>query len=107
MNTSRNLLSADVLQQALTALPLWQKRPAYAPTRIQRNFAFKDFETAFAFMTKVAMHAVKMDHHPEWQNTFNRVEIILTTHSAAGLTELDLELAQLIESAAKVHLADS
>jgi 4a-hydroxytetrahydrobiopterin dehydratase len=107
MISARNRLSAEVLHESLSSLPLWQKRPAYAPTRIQRNFAFRDFETAFSFMTRVALQSVKINHHPEWQNTYNRVEIILTTHSAAGLTQLDIDLAQFIEAAAKVHLADS
>jgi 4a-hydroxytetrahydrobiopterin dehydratase len=99
-------LVGDALLGALSALPLWHRRPANAPTRLQRNFAFADFETAFAFMSKVALHAVKMDHHPEWQNSFNRVEIILTTHSAGALTQLDIDLAHLIEQAAKAHLVD-
>ncbi len=106
MSDANTLLAGEILVHSLAGLPLWQRRPAHAPTRIQRNFAFKDFETAFAFMSQVALYAARMNHHPEWQNSFNRVEIILTTHSAAGLTSMDIELAHLIEAAAKVHLVD-
>lgn len=64
---------------------------------ITRDFRFDDFNQAFAFMTRVAAHAENMDHHPEWQNVYNRVSIRLTTHDAGGLTEKDLKLAQAID----------
>ena len=67
---------------------------------IRRSLRFADFNAAFAFMTRVAMQAEKMDHHPEWFNVYNRVEIILTTHDADGLTERDIKLARFIDSAA-------
>lgn len=67
---------------------------------LHKQFVFKDFNTAFAFMTQVALKAEKMDHHPEWFNVWNKVEITLSTHDAGGLTALDLELARFIESAA-------
>lgn len=60
---------------------------------------FPDFARAFAFMTEVALHAEKRDHHPEWFNVYNRVEIALSTHDAGGLTERDLELARCIARA--------
>ena len=67
---------------------------------IRKSLHFADFNAAFAFMTRVAMQAEKMDHHPEWFNVYNRVEIILTTHDADGLTERDIKLARFIDSAA-------
>jgi 4a-hydroxytetrahydrobiopterin dehydratase len=64
---------------------------------ITKAFKFKDFNAAFGFMTRVAMMAEKMDHHPEWSNVYNKVEITLSTHSAGGLTELDIRLAKFID----------
>ncbi len=72
-------------------LPHW--RMADGRDAIQRTFKFKDFSEAFGFMARAALVAEKMDHHPEWANVWNRVEVTLSTHSAGGLTELDLELA--------------
>lgn len=67
---------------------------------IARSFAFKDFNQAFAFMTRVALMAEKMDHHPEWSNVYNKVEIVLTSHDAGGVTERDVRLAKFIDQAA-------
>jgi len=67
---------------------------------ITKTFRFKDFNAAFAFMTRVALMAEKMDHHPEWSNVYNRVEITLSTHDAGGLTERDIRLAKFIDLAA-------
>lgn len=61
-------------------------------------FEFKDFNEAFGFMTRVALKADKMDHHPEWFNVYNKVEITLTTHDADGLSQRDIDLAAFIES---------
>lgn len=63
---------------------------------ITRRFTFADFSEAFAFMTRVALLAEKADHHPEWSNVWNRVEILLTTHDAGGLSERDVEMAKAI-----------
>ncbi|HYD55310.1 MAG TPA: 4a-hydroxytetrahydrobiopterin dehydratase [Burkholderiales bacterium] len=65
---------------------------------ITREFAFKDFNRAFAFMTQVALHAEKHDHHPEWFNVYNKVRITLSTHDAGGVTEKDLKLAAFIDA---------
>ncbi|MCB9170672.1 MAG: 4a-hydroxytetrahydrobiopterin dehydratase [Flavobacteriales bacterium] len=66
--------------------------------RLERRFQFKDFSEAFAFMTRVALAAEKMDHHPEWSNVYNRVDIALSTHSAGGkVTEKDRALAAQID----------
>ena len=64
---------------------------------ITRSIVFTDFAEAFGFMTQVALIAEKMDHHPEWTNVWNRVEITLTTHDAGGLSERDIELAGVID----------
>lgn len=79
---------------ALTKLPEWtmvESREA-----IHRQFKFPNFNAAFAFMTKVAMFAEKIDHHPEWSNVYNRVEVTLTTHDAKGITALDVKMAEFM-----------
>lgn len=63
-----------------------------------KTFTFTDFNQAFGFMTRVALAADKLDHHPEWTNVYNRVEITLSTHDAGGLTERDAKLARLIDA---------
>ena len=64
---------------------------------ITRTFTFADFSEAFAFMTRVALLAEKADHHPEWSNVWNRVEILLTTHDAGGLSQRDVDMAEAID----------
>ncbi|MFM5916126.1 MAG: 4a-hydroxytetrahydrobiopterin dehydratase [Novosphingobium sp.] len=64
---------------------------------ITRTFKFKDFNAAFGFMTRVALYADKADHHPEWFNVYNRVEMTLTTHDADGLSQRDADMARAIE----------
>ena len=64
---------------------------------IARQFKFKDFNAAFGFMTRVALVAERMDHHPEWSNVWNRVDVTLTTHDAGGLTEHDVTLAEAMD----------
>lgn len=67
---------------------------------ITRTFQFKDFNAAFGFMSRAALKAEKMDHHPEWFNVYNKVEVTLSTHDAGGLTELDIKLARFMDKAA-------
>ena len=67
---------------------------------IHKKFQFKDFNEAFGFMTRVAIRADKMDHHPEWFNVYNQVEITLATHDCGGLSMRDVQLAKFIESCA-------
>ena len=69
---------------------------------ITKTFRFADFNEAFGFMTRVALMADKLDHHPEWFNVYNRVDVTLATHDADGVTELDVRLAKMMDSAAKV-----
>tara|TARA_B100000902_G_scaffold76510_1_gene81356 strand:- start:73 stop:357 length:285 start_codon:yes stop_codon:yes gene_type:complete len=65
--------------------------------KIKKTFKFKSFIEAFSFMSKIAIYAEKKDHHPEWCNVFNKVEITLTTHDAGGITEKDIDLITFIE----------
>ena len=67
---------------------------------IQKKFTFADFNAAFGFMSRVAMAAEKADHHPEWFNVYNRVDITLSTHDAGGVSERDVKLARFIDAAA-------
>ncbi|CAH8593984.1 unnamed protein product [Heterobilharzia americana] len=67
---------------------------------MRRSFTFKNFDVAFDFMTKVAEKAKTMNHHPEWFNVYNKVDILLTTHDAGGLSQKDVDLAKYITDAA-------
>ncbi len=84
---------------ALARLPGWSK--AEGRDAIVKSFRFADFNAAFAFMTRVAMKAEQLDHHPEWSNVYNRVEVLLATHDADGVTELDVEMAGFMDGVAK------
>ena len=85
------LVPADRRDQALARLAGWSAAPQ--ADAIAKTFRFADFAAAFAWMTRCAAVAESMNHHPDWRNVYNRVEVVLTTHSAKGLTDLDLELA--------------
>jgi 4a-hydroxytetrahydrobiopterin dehydratase len=76
-------------------LPHW--RMVEGRDAIQRTFKFKDFSEAFGFMARSALVAEKLDHHPEWSNVWNRVEVTLSTHDAGGLTERDVKLAEAMD----------
>lgn len=91
-------LSQDARKPLLAALPGWT--PVQDRDAIQKSFKFADFNAAFGFMTRVALQADKVDHHPEWFNVYNRVDITLSTHDANGLTQRDIDLATFIERAA-------
>ena len=86
-------------EKALEGLPGWARAPGERDA-IVRKFVFEDFNAAFGFMTRMALKADKMDHHPEWSNVYNRVEVLLTTHDADGVTGLDVELAGFMDAAA-------
>jgi 4a-hydroxytetrahydrobiopterin dehydratase len=83
---------------ALVQLSGWSA--AEGRDAIVKTFKFADFNTAFGFMTRVALAAEKLDHHPEWFNVYNRVEVLLATHDADGVTELDVTLAKIMDEAA-------
>ena len=81
---------------ALAALPAWHLRED--GLAIERELKFADFNEAFGFMTRVALLADKLDHHPEWSNVYNRVAITLTTHDADGLSARDVAMAKAIDA---------
>ena len=83
-------------EDAVAELPAW--RVVAGQPAIRRQFTFADFNAAFGFMTRVAILAEKADHHPEWSNVYNRVEITLTTHDAGGVTAKDTALAAAIDA---------
>jgi 4a-hydroxytetrahydrobiopterin dehydratase len=88
----RKALSESEISQRIASLPGWR----LAEGRLRRDFSFKDFSQAFAFMTRVALLAEKRDHHPDWSNVYNRLTIELCTHDAGGVTEHDVEFAQAV-----------
>jgi 4a-hydroxytetrahydrobiopterin dehydratase len=94
---SAKLDRADV-EAALQDCPGWSL--AVDGGSISRRFTFRDFSEAFAFMTRVALAAEKADHHPDWSNVWNRVDVTLNTHSAGGLTRRDFDLARRIDALA-------
>ncbi len=89
---TRDVVLAPLLAQG------WSQSPER--DAIQKTFQFKDFTEAFGWMTRVAIWAEKWNHHPEWSNVYRTVNVILTTHDAGGLTDLDVKLAQKLESLA-------
>lgn len=93
-------LTDDARSEALRRLSErgWRHDPAR--DAISKNYRFKGFSGAFGWMTQVALLAEKLDHHPEWFNVYNRVEVTLTTHDVRGLTELDLQLADRMDQLA-------
>ncbi len=93
---SRRLLAADELARLSRSLPGW----SVVDGRLCREFTFADFAGAFAFMTAAAEVAEELDHHPDWSNSWNRVEVSLTTHSAGGVTGLDVALAEAMNALA-------
>ena len=87
-------LSDSEVAALLTELPDWTLRAD--GKALERSFKFADFNAAFGFMTRVALYADKHDHHPEWSNVYNRVEITLTTHDADGLSQRDAAMERAI-----------
>ncbi len=87
-------LTAEQRIAALKELTGWQE--VEGRDAIRRSFKFKNFNEAWGFMTRVALMAEKADHHPEWSNVYNRVEILLTTHDCNGLSQRDVKLAKQI-----------
>ncbi len=91
-------LTAETRKAALAKLPGWSE--VSGRDAIARKFVFKDFNQAFGFMTRAALVAEKMDHHPEWFNVYKTVEVTLSTHDAGGVTELDIKLAEAMDKIA-------
>ncbi len=88
-------LTDDEITARLPQHPKWE----YRDGALRRTFQFPDFVRAFAFMTEVALHAEKLDHHPDWSNVYNRVTVALSTHDAGGVTDLDFALAARADEA--------
>lgn len=91
-------LSTSERDEALSRLPEWKLTEGR--DAITKSFKFKDFNAAFGFMTRAALVAEQMNHHPEWFNVWNRVDVTLSTHDAGGLTELDMKLAAAMDKLA-------
>lgn len=91
------MIDSDILEQ----LPNW----SIVNQKLTRKFVFKDFVQAFDFMKKIAIIAEKMDHHPEWSNSYNTVNVELITHTQECITQLDIELATQMNNHFKKHLA--
>lgn len=94
------VLTSSELSTALLGLAEWEVDASGA---LIKNFAFRDFAEAFSFMTRVALVAERLNHHPDWSNSFNKVQFRLWTHSIQGVSQLDVQLAHAIEDA--THLA--
>ena len=93
-------LTKDVREAELASLLANGWEMVEGRDAIARHFKFKTFNQAFGWMTRVAMYAEKWNHHPEWSNVYNRVDVVLTTHSAGGLSELDIKLAKMMDKLA-------
>lgn len=91
-------LTADARKSALAKLAGWSE--VAGREAIAKTFTFKDFNQAFGFMTRAALVAEKLDHHPEWSNVYKTVQVTLSTHDAGGLTELDVKLAEAMDKLA-------
>jgi 4a-hydroxytetrahydrobiopterin dehydratase len=87
-------LSSEQISSELKNLPGWSIKDE----KLHRDFEFEDFNQAFGFMTRAAMHIEKKNHHPEWFNVYNKLAIDLTTHDAGGITENDIQLAKILNS---------
>ncbi len=87
-------LSSEQISEELKNLPGWIVKDE----KLHRGFEFEDFNQAFGFMTRAAMHIEKMNHHPEWFNVYNKITIDLTTHDAGGITQNDIDLAKILNS---------
>jgi 4a-hydroxytetrahydrobiopterin dehydratase len=92
-------LTGNERTRAIDSLKGWSE-PASGRDAIHKEFKFADFNAAFGFMSRVALMAEKLDHHPEWSNVYNKVEITLSTHDVGGVSEFDIALARFIDSLA-------
>jgi 4a-hydroxytetrahydrobiopterin dehydratase len=87
-------LSAEFIDEELKNLKGWKA----LNNKLHKEFEFNDFNQAFGFMTRAAMHIEKMNHHPEWFNVYNKIIVDLTTHDAGGITQNDINLAKILNS---------
>lgn len=93
------LLDDAELAEAIKTLPGWQLD--VAGKSLSKSYVFEDFSACFGVMSRIALAAEKLDHHPDWSNVWNRLDIRLSTHDAGGLTGLDVQLARQIDKLAK------
>jgi 4a-hydroxytetrahydrobiopterin dehydratase len=98
-------LDAAARDKALRSLDGWQ--PVEGRDAIARSFKFADFMTAFGFMGRVAVYADVVDHHPEWSNVYNRVDVVLTSHDVKGLSKRDIAMARFMEKAARRAMGET
>ncbi|MCB1418531.1 MAG: 4a-hydroxytetrahydrobiopterin dehydratase [Notoacmeibacter sp.] len=98
------LLTTEAIDEAMQGLTGWEA--INGGKAIHRTYSFHDFSEAFAFMTQVALVAEKMDHHPEWFNVYRTVDVTLSTHSAGGVTRLDLSLARRMDEIALHYILE-
>jgi 4a-hydroxytetrahydrobiopterin dehydratase len=91
----RQKLTGEARKAALAGLAGWTE--VAGRDAITKKFVFRDFNAAFGFMTRAALLAEKLDHHPEWFNVYKNVEVTLATHDAGGVTELDIKLAEAMD----------
>jgi 4a-hydroxytetrahydrobiopterin dehydratase len=91
-------LSAAARRAGMTKIPDWKK--VRGRDAIARRYTFNDFSAAFSWMTRVAMKAEEMGHHPEWANIYNGVDVVLTTHDADGVSQLDIDMARFMDKIA-------
>lgn len=97
-------LAGAAREAALESLRLWKEVPGR--DAIRKSYRFRDFNEAFGFMSRAALKAERMDHHPEWFNVYDRVEVTLSTHDAGGVSERDVALAEFMDSIAGEKAAD-
>lgn len=86
-------LSGNELDERIRSLSGWELKDG----KLQKSFKFSNFIEAFGFMTRIALEAEKMNHHPEWSNVYNAVTVKLSTHDAGGITDYDIKLANIID----------
>jgi 4a-hydroxytetrahydrobiopterin dehydratase len=89
-----NKLSGNELEETVRSLSGWELKDG----KLQKSFKFSNFIEAFGFMTRIALEAEKINHHPEWSNVYNTVTVKLSTHDAGGITDYDIKLANIIDS---------
>eukprot|EP01099_Mayorella_cantabrigiensis_P009059 TRINITY_DN97_c0_g1_i1.p1 TRINITY_DN97_c0_g1~~TRINITY_DN97_c0_g1_i1.p1 ORF type:complete len:118 (-),score=39.04 TRINITY_DN97_c0_g1_i1:34-345(-) len=99
MSNIRDKLEGSDRESLLKEIPQWSQKSDR--DAITRTFLFQDFNQAFSFMTRTALVAEKMDHHPEWFNVYNKVEVTLATHTCSGVSRLDIQLAKQMDSFAE------
>src|SRR5215210_6911286 len=97
-----SLTSQEIKTAVLQRLPSWKIN---SQNKLERDFVFKSFPEAFSFMTRISFEAERLNHHPDWSNSYNRVKIELVSHDSGGITEKDIELASRIEKIVEFEIS--